>query len=154
MSLSKSSSQSSFCSRRSTSKLAYLYEFEHLPDEHKVPLTDLHLLNPYSTFLKPPSSFKTTVQKLIHIPCPSIVKEYVQASKFDQCFIPATEEEQLIKLDLPNFLVPHWLQQGYTHLHLVLSDLLLHFMARKDSQWSLALLYLTLDLLRDRKSVV
>ena len=134
MSLSKSSSKSSSSSsssRHSTSKLEYLYEFEHIPDEHKVPLTDLPLLNPYSTFLKPPSSFKTTVQKLIHTPRPSSVKEYIQASKFDQCFIPATEEEQLIKLDIPNFFVPQWIHQGYTHLHFGAIRIALTFHGKK-----------------------
>ena len=61
----------------------------------------------------------------------SIVKEYVQASKFDQYNIPASETENFITFALPReFLIP-WQKQGYTNLHFGAVRLALTFCGRK-----------------------
>lgn len=73
-----------------------LVEFKYLPDDSKVSLTDLPILNPYNAFTKPVTSVKKIVTQLFSTKRPTSVKEYVQVSKFDQCFIPATETEQLL----------------------------------------------------------
>ena len=61
----------------------------------------------------------------------SIVKEYVQASKFDQYHIPASETENFITLALPREFIIPWQKQGYTHLHFGAVRLALTFHGRK-----------------------
>ena len=68
-------------------------------------------------FDKPQTSIKKTIKKLIGPSHPSIVKEYVQASKFDHFNIPACEDENFITLALPKEFVIPWQKQRYTHLH-------------------------------------
>ena len=61
----------------------------------------------------------------------SIVKEYIQASKFDQYNIPASETENFIILALPREFIISWQKQGYTHLHFGAVRLALTFHGRK-----------------------
>jgi len=65
------------------SKIDYLYEVS-LSDETKISETQLPLMNPYSAFAKPNSSFSPirSIGQHIH-QTPKQVKEYVQSSKFD-----------------------------------------------------------------------
>ena len=125
------SSTSRNSSTSSSSNLEYLYEFEYLPDDSKVPLTDLPFLNPYNAFVRPQTSVKKTVTQLFSTKRPISVKEYVQASKFDQCFIAATEAEQLLPLEIPVDLPRLWQQQGFTHLHFGAIRLAVTFHGRK-----------------------
>jgi len=70
--------------RRSTAnRLDYSYEISHVPKDSKIPITDFPIVNPYTIFNKPQSSLQKTIKKYIGHSQPSIVKEYVQASKFD-----------------------------------------------------------------------
>lgn len=119
--LTPSRSSSSRNSSESSSSLEYLYEFEYLPDDSKILPTELPFLNPYNSFARPNTSVKRTVTQLFSTKKPTSVKEYVQASKFDQCFILATEEEQLLPLEIPVDLPRIW-QQGFSHLHFGASD--------------------------------
>ena len=61
----------------------------------------------------------------------STVKEYVQASKFDQYHILASEAENFITLALPREFIIPWQKQGYTHLHFGAVRLALTFHGRK-----------------------
>ena len=70
--------------RSTANRLEYLYEISHVPEDHKIPITDFPIVNPYTIFNKPQSSFKKTIKKYIGPSHPSTVKEYVQFSKFDQ----------------------------------------------------------------------
>ncbi|KAF4372297.1 hypothetical protein G4B88_004613 [Cannabis sativa] len=79
--------------RSSASKLDALYEVSYLSDDGKVILSDLPLINPYQAFSKPQSLFTRSIKTLIK-QNPKTVKEYVQSTKFDQCNLPATEQEQ------------------------------------------------------------
>ena len=50
--------------RRSTgNRLEYLYEISHVQEDSKIPITDLPIVNPYTIFNKPQSSFKKTIKK-------------------------------------------------------------------------------------------
>ena len=84
-------------------------------------------------FNKPQPSFKKTIKKkkFIGPSHPSIVKEYVHASKFDQFNILASENENFITLALPREFVIPWQKQGYTHLHFGAVRLALTFHRRK-----------------------
>ena len=117
--------------RKSTgNRLEYLYEISHVPEDHKIPITDFPIVNPYTIFNKPQSSFKKTIKKYIGPSHPSTVKEYVQASKFDQFNIPANDGENFITLCLPREFVNSWQKQGYTHLHFGALRLALTFHGR------------------------
>jgi len=113
------------------SKIDYLYEVS-LSDETKISETQLPLMNPYSAFAKPTTSFSPirSIRQLIH-QTPKQVKEYVQSSKFDQHPIPATEKEYFVTLQIPPEFPRQWAQQGYTHVHYGAVRLALTFHGRK-----------------------
>ena len=104
--------------RKSTAnRLDYLYEISHVPEDSKIPITDFPIVNPYTVFDKPQVSFKKSIKKLLGLSQSSTIKEYVQASKFDQYHIPASEAENFITFTLPREFIIPWQKQGYTHLH-------------------------------------
>ncbi|KAL2498669.1 Uncharacterized protein Adt_24219 [Abeliophyllum distichum] len=72
-----------------------------------------------SSFRKSNTSKIDGLYEITHIPEAekSPIKEYVQSSKFYQHFLPATEQEQFVTLELPSHLPRIWLSKGYTHLH-------------------------------------
>ena len=82
-------------------------------------------------FDKPQVSFKKSIKKLLGPSQSSTVKEYVQASKFDQYNIPTSETENFITLALPREFVIPWQKQRYTHLHFGAVRLALTFHGRK-----------------------
>ena len=63
-------------------------------------------------FNKPQLSFVQTIKKnlkkIIGPSHPSTIKEYVQASKFDQFNIPASENKNFITVALPREFVIPW----------------------------------------------
>ncbi|XP_058211673.1 uncharacterized protein LOC131323851 [Rhododendron vialii] len=89
-------SSSSSTSRNSTSSsnLEYLYEFEYLPDDSKVPLTDLPFLNPYNAFVRPQTSVKKTVTQLFSTKCPTSVKESELLKLLPEKWVTAFENNQ------------------------------------------------------------
>ena len=87
-------------------------------------------------FNKPQLSFVKTIKKILKKKIigpshPSTVKEYVQASKFDQFNIPASENKNFITVALPREFVIPWQKQGYTHLHFGVVTLAITFHGRK-----------------------
>ena len=60
-----------------------MYEISHVPKDSKIFITDFPIVNSYTVFDKPQTTFKKTIKKFIGPSHPSIVKEYAQASKFD-----------------------------------------------------------------------
>ena len=90
-------------------------------------------MNPYSTFVKPTSSFSPirSIRHLIRY-TPKEVKEYVQSSKFDQHPILATEKEYFVTFPIPHEFPKQWIQQGYSHIHYGAVRLALTFHGRKD----------------------
>ena len=112
-------------------RLNYQYEMSHVHKDSKIPITNFLIVNPYTVFNKPQPSFKKTIKKFIGPSHLSIVKEYVQTSKFDQFNIPASENENFITLALPREFVIPWQKQGYTHLHFSAVRLALTFHGRK-----------------------
>ena len=93
--------------KSTTNRLDYLYQISHVPEDSKIPLTDFPIVNHDTVFDKPQTSIKKTIKELIGPSHPSIVKEYVQASKFDHFNIPACEDENFITLALPKeFVIP------------------------------------------------
>ena len=117
--------------KSTTNRLDYLYGISYVPEDSKIPITDFPIVNPYTVFDKPQVSFKKSIKKFL---CPSqasTIKEYVQAFKFDQYNIPASETENFITLALPREFVIPWQKQGYTHLHFGAVRLALTFHRRK-----------------------
>ena len=107
--------------RKSTAnRLDYLYEISHVPEDNKIPITNFPTVNPYTVFDKPQASFKKSIKKLLGPSQPSTIKEYVQASKFDQYNIPASETENFITLALPREFVIPWQKQDIRTYTLVL----------------------------------
>ena len=101
--------------RKSTAnRLDYMYEISHVPKDSKIPIIDFPIVNPYTVFDKPQVSFRKSIKKLLGHSQSSTVKEYVQASKFDQYNIPASETENFITLALPREFIIPWQKQGYT----------------------------------------
>ena len=85
--------------RKSTAnRLDYLYEIFHVPEDSKIPITDFPIVNPHTVFDKPQVSFKKPIKKLLGPSQSSTIKEYIQASKFDQYNIPASETESLTSI--------------------------------------------------------
>ena len=91
-----------------TNRLNNLYEIFHVLEDSKIPITDFPIINPYTVFDKPQVSFKKSINKLLGPSQPSTVKEYVQASEFDQYNIPLSETENFITLALPKEFVIPW----------------------------------------------
>jgi len=133
VSLAASSSSSTLSDFRvsNASKIDYLYEVS-LSDEIKISETQLPLMNPYSAFAKPHSSFSPirSIRQLIR-QTPKEVKEYVQSSKFDQHPIPATKKEYFVTLQISLEFPGQWAQQGYSHVHYGAVRLALTFHDRK-----------------------
>ena len=118
-SLTPSSSSSSLTEFRTShaSKIDYLYEVS-LSDKTKISETHLSIMNPYSAFAKPATSFSPikSIRHLIHHTSKE-VKEYVQSSKFDQHPISTIEKKYFITLQIPPEFSKQWIQQGYSHIH-------------------------------------
>ena len=117
--------------KSTANRLDYLYEISHVPEDSKIPITDFPIVNPYTVFDKPQSSFKKSIKKFLGPSQPSTVKEYVQTSKFDQYNILISETENFITLALPKEFVIPWQKQGYTYLHFAAVRLALTFHGRK-----------------------
>ena len=117
--------------RKSTvNRLDYLYEISHVHEDSKIPITNFFIVNPYTVFDKPQVSFKKSITKLLGPSQASIVKEYVQASKFDQYNIQASETKNFITLAIPRELLILWQKLGYTHLYFGAVRLALTFHGR------------------------
>ena len=117
--------------KSTTNRLDYLYEISHVLEDSKIPITDFPIVNPYTVLDKPQASFKKSIKKFLGPSHPSTVKEYVQASKFDQFNIPISETENFITFALlREFIIP-WQKQGYTHLHFGAIRLAFTFHGRK-----------------------
>lgn len=95
-------------------KLDYLYEIEYLPEDSKVPISQFPVINPYAICSKPQSSLK----KLVGTEHSNPIKEYVQASNFSAHPILAIEQEKFLPIDLPTELLPQWIREGYSHIHI------------------------------------
>ena len=117
--------------KSTTNRLDYLYEISHVPEDSKIPITDFPIVNPYTVFDKPQVSFKKFIKKFLGPSQSSTVKEYVQASKFDQFIIPASDSENFITLAFPREFVILWQKQGYPHLYFGVVRLALAFHGRK-----------------------
>ena len=119
--------------RSTSNRLDYLYEVSHVPKDSKIPINDFPIVNPYTVFNKPQSSLlkKKTIKKYISPHQSSTIKEYVQASKFDQFIIPASDSENFITLAFPREFVILWQKQGYPHLYFGVVRLALAFHGRK-----------------------
>ncbi|KAJ9562160.1 hypothetical protein OSB04_007320 [Centaurea solstitialis] len=77
----------------SASKIDQLYEISYVPNDSKIPINSMPLVNPYSVFSKPNNSISK--------------KEFVQASRFDSHQLPATTSKHLVTLSLPPDLPRH-----------------------------------------------
>ena len=114
-----------------TNRLDYLNEISHVPEDSKITITDFSIVNPYTVLDKPQASFKKSIKKFLGPSHPSTIKEYIQASKFDQFNIPISGIENFITLTLPREFIIPWQKQGYTHLHFGAVRLAFTFHGRK-----------------------
>lgn len=60
-----------------------------------------------------------------------MVKEYIQASKFNQNQVLANEIEHFLPIGLPREYLQQWISQSYTHIHLGAVKIALTFHGRK-----------------------
>ena len=44
--------------KSTTNSLDYLYEISHIPKDNKIPITDFLIVNPYTMFDKPQTTYK------------------------------------------------------------------------------------------------
>ncbi|GJS01530.1 putative zinc finger, CCHC-type containing protein [Tanacetum coccineum] len=124
------SSSSSF-RQSSASKIDQLYEISYVPDDSRIPVSEMPLVNPYQIFTKPTNSITKRVKQLIGSAPNKQIKEFIQTSKFDSHQLPASQVEHLVSLSLPSDLPRHCLAQGYTHIHFGAIRLALTFHGRK-----------------------
>lgn len=94
-------------------------------------MSEFPVINPYQVYCKPYSSFKRKIKKWIGTEHTSSIKEYVKASNFSEHPIVADEKEQFLPIDLPTDLLPQWIKDGYTHIHIGAIKLALTFHGRK-----------------------
>ena len=59
------------------------------------------------------------------------VKEYVQASTFDQHLVQAIGREQLFTINFPKEIILRWKAEGFTHIHFGAIRIALTFHGRK-----------------------
>ena len=116
--------------KTSASKLDFLYEVNFISDENKITSEELPLINPYQAFAKPTNSVTHSIRSLIKRPSRN-VKEYVQATKFDQHPLPVTEQEQFVTLEIQADFPRQWIAQGFTHIHFGAIRLALMYHGRK-----------------------
>ena len=64
--------------KSTVNRLDYLYEISHIPEDSKIPITDFPIVNLYTVFDIPQTSFKKSMKKFLGPSHPSTVKEYVQ----------------------------------------------------------------------------
>ncbi|KAI5423648.1 hypothetical protein KIW84_030028 [Lathyrus oleraceus] len=88
------------------------------------------LLSLYNIF-KRQRSVTRSIRNLISTNRPHM-KEYVQSSRLDQCSLRATNQEQYVDLEIPQYLINHWKTEGYTALHFGAVRLILSLHGRKN----------------------
>ncbi|KAI5411212.1 hypothetical protein KIW84_056371 [Lathyrus oleraceus] len=60
------------------------------------------------------------------------MKEYIQSSRLDQCSLRATNQEQYVDLEIPQYLINHCKTEGYIALHFGAVRLILSLHGRKN----------------------
>ncbi|KAI5428558.1 hypothetical protein KIW84_033521 [Lathyrus oleraceus] len=60
------------------------------------------------------------------------MKEYAKSFTLDQCSLRATNQEQYVDLEIPQYLINHWKTEGYTTLHFGAIRLILSLHGRKN----------------------
>ncbi len=101
--------------RTFSSRIDNLVEISTLPKESQIGKSLLPLLSPYNIYRRS-GSLTRRIRSLISSRI-SLPKEYVQASKMDQCSLQATSSEQYVTLEIPPTLFPRWKNEGYSHLY-------------------------------------
>lgn len=111
-------------------KLDHLYEIITVLKGKKINETYLPIMNLYQAFLKRPFSIlrfiNTLIKQLVRV-----VKEYIQASKFDQFPIQATSREQFVTFQIPLDSPHQWMIQDYIHIHFDAIRLTLSYYGKK-----------------------
>ncbi|KAI5384593.1 hypothetical protein KIW84_071553 [Lathyrus oleraceus] len=103
------------CKKTNSHKVGKLIEYSHVPEDDQISETIPPILSPYNIF-KRQRSVTRSIRNLISTNHPQM-KEYVQSSRLDQCSLRATNQEQYIDLEIPQYLISHWKTEGYTTLH-------------------------------------
>ncbi|KAK0582089.1 hypothetical protein LWI29_021433 [Acer saccharum] len=116
--------------RRTLSRrIENLVEYSHIPQHAQINDTSVPLLNPYNIFKRNKSMVSRMTRLVSHRPLP--VKEYVQSTGLDNCLIPSTSAEQYVDLEIGQPMINHWINEGYSHLHISAVRLILTLHGRK-----------------------
>ncbi|KAK3200411.1 hypothetical protein Dsin_023826 [Dipteronia sinensis] len=115
--------------RTQSNKIQNLVEYTHIPDSAQISETALPLLNPYNVFKRNRSMTKR-ISHLVQQRRPPI-KEYVQSTALDNCFVPATSAEQYTDLEIGQPLIDQWIRECYSHLHIGAVRIILTLHGRK-----------------------
>ncbi|KAI5400362.1 hypothetical protein KIW84_065304 [Lathyrus oleraceus] len=118
------------CKKINSHKIENLIEYSHVPEDAQISETIPPLLSPYNIF-KRQRSVNRSIRNLISTNHPHM-KEYVQSSRLDQCSLRATNQEQYVDLEIPQYLINHWKTEGYTALHFGAVRLILSLHGRKN----------------------
>lgn len=104
--LDRSFSSSSSSSGFDNNRLSSLYEVTYLPEDQKIFKTELPMANPFDVFAKPSkSSISKTIRQLISSKSSKLpLREYVQASKFDDLIVHLGSKEHFFYIPLPEDL--------------------------------------------------
>lgn len=118
------------CKKKNSHKIENLIEYSHVLEDAQISETIPPLLSPYNIF-KRQRSVTRSIRNLISTNRPHM-KEYVQSSRLDQCSLRATNQEQYVDLEIPQYLINHWKTEGYTALHFGAVRLILSLHGRKN----------------------
>ncbi|KAI5409459.1 hypothetical protein KIW84_055047 [Lathyrus oleraceus] len=91
------------CKKTNSHKIENLIEYSHVPEDAQISETIPPLLSPYNIF-KRQTSVTRSIRNLISTNRPQM-KEYVQSSRLDQCSLRATNQEQYVDLEIPQYLI-------------------------------------------------
>ncbi|MED6124377.1 hypothetical protein PIB30_058404 [Stylosanthes scabra] len=114
-----------------SNKIENLVEVTYVPENSKIPATDLPLINPYSFYHRQKKSTIASIRHLIHRNQSPPVKEIIQHANIQQCGLKAITAEQYVTIEIPQALIDNYLAQGFTHLHLGAIRLILTLHARR-----------------------
>ncbi|CAK8533744.1 unnamed protein product [Lathyrus sativus] len=118
------------CKKTNSHKIENLIEYSHVPEDAQISETIPPLLSSYNIF-KRQRSVTRSIQNLISTNRPHM-KEYVQSSRLDQCSLRATNQEQYVDLEIPQYLINHWKTEGYTTLRFGAVRLIISLHGRKN----------------------
>lgn len=118
------------CKKTNSHKIENLIEYSHVSEDAQISETIPHILRPYNIF-KRQRSVTISIWNLTSTNRPQM-KEYIKSFRLDQCSLRATNQEQYVDLEIPQYLISQWKTEGYTTLPFGAVRLILSLHRRKN----------------------